>query len=49
LMAFGGHIFEMIEASEIVEVKQGTYSGEADKGLFSGITVIKMEIGVAVE
>ena len=31
LLAFGGHGFEMIEASEIIEVKQGPYAGEADK------------------
>lgn len=37
LLAFGGHGFEMIEDSEIVEVKQGPYCGEADKTRFSGI------------
>ena len=31
LLAFGGHGFEMLEASEIIEVKQGPYAGEADK------------------
>lgn len=38
LLAFGGHGFEMLEASEIIEVKQGPYSGEADKTRFTGIT-----------
>lgn len=40
LLAFGGHGFEMLEASEIIEVKQGPYAGEADKTRFSGITAI---------
>jgi hypothetical protein len=31
LLAFGGHGFEMLEESEIIEVKQGPYAGEADK------------------
>ncbi|RYE58185.1 MAG: hypothetical protein EOP48_04125 [Sphingobacteriales bacterium] len=31
LLAEGGHGFEMIEKSEIIEVKQGPYSGEEDK------------------
>lgn len=37
LLAFGGHGFEMLEASEIVEVKQGPYAGEGDKTRFTGI------------
>jgi hypothetical protein len=37
LLAFGGHGFEMLEASEIIEVKQGPYSGEADKTRFAPI------------
>jgi hypothetical protein len=35
LLAFGGHGFEMLEASEIIEVKQGPYAGEGDKTRFS--------------
>jgi len=35
LLAFGGHGFEMLEASEIVEIKQGPYAGDADKTRFS--------------
>lgn len=31
LLAFGGHGFEMIEDSEIIEVKQGPYAGDDDK------------------
>lgn len=34
LLAFGGHGFEMIENSEIIEVKQGPYCGEKDKERF---------------
>ena len=38
LLAFGGHGFEILEDSEIIEVKQGPYAGDADKVRFSGIT-----------
>lgn len=31
LLSMHGHGFEMLEESEIVEVKQGPYAGEADK------------------
>ena len=31
LLASGGHGFEMIENSEIIEVKQGPYCGDNDK------------------
>jgi hypothetical protein len=31
LLAYGGHGFEMLEPSEIIEVKQGPYAGESDK------------------
>ena len=34
LLAFGGHGFEMIEESEIIEVKQGPYAGDGDKTIF---------------
>lgn len=37
LLAFGGHGFEMLEDSEIIEVKQGPYTGESDKTRFQGI------------
>jgi hypothetical protein len=39
LLAFGGHGFEMLEASEIIEVKQGPYAGEADKTRFKPVSV----------
>lgn len=37
LLAFGGHGLEMIEPSEIVEVKQGPYVGDADKTRFAPV------------
>lgn len=38
LMAMGGHGFEMLEPTEMIEVKQGPYAGEADKTRFNGIS-----------
>lgn len=38
LLAFGGHGFEMLEATEIIEIKQGPYAGEGDKTRFQGIS-----------
>lgn len=38
LLAFGGHGFEMLEASEIIEVKQGPYAGDGDKTRFEPIS-----------
>ena len=35
LLAFGGHGFEMLEPTELVEVKQGPYAGDRDKARFS--------------
>lgn len=37
LLASGGHGFEMIEATEIIEVKQGPYTGEMDKSRFDPV------------
>lgn len=37
LLAFGGHGFEMLDLSEIIEVKQGPYAGEDDKTRFNSI------------
>lgn len=44
LLAYGGHGFEMIEESEIIEVKQGPYVGEMDKVRFEPIEKEKLEI-----
>jgi hypothetical protein len=37
LLAAGGHGFEMLEDSEMIEVKQGPYCGEEDKVRFDGV------------
>lgn len=37
LLAGGGHGFEMLEPTEIIEVKQGPYAGDHDKTRFDGI------------
>jgi hypothetical protein len=34
LLAYGGHGFEMLEPSEMIEVKQGPYAGDHDKTRF---------------
>jgi mannose-6-phosphate isomerase-like protein (cupin superfamily) len=36
LLAAGGHGFEMLEPTELIEVKQGPYAGEGDKTRFKG-------------
>ena len=37
LLADGGHGFEVLEEVEMIEVKQGPYSGEDDKTRFDGV------------
>ena len=37
LLASGGHGFTMLEASEMIEVKQGPYAGEKDKTRFKAV------------
>lgn len=37
LLVSGGHGFQVIEEVEMIEVKQGPYSGDQDKCRFSGI------------
>jgi hypothetical protein len=37
LLAHGGHGFEMIEETEIIEVKQGPYAGDMDKVRFEPV------------
>ena len=46
LLADGGHGFEMLEASELIEVKQGPYCGEMDKVRFEPVSkdIVKLEI-----
>jgi len=44
LLASGGHGFEIIEESEIIEVKQGPYCGDKDKTRFKPETNKKIRI-----
>lgn len=44
LLAYGGHGFEMLEASEMIEIKQGPYAGEMDKVRFEPVEQEKLEI-----
>ena len=37
LLASGGHGFEMLDDSEIIEIKQGPYTGELDKIRFEAV------------
>ncbi len=36
LLASGGHGFEFLEETEMIEVKQGPYAGDQDKERFNG-------------
>ena len=38
LLAYGGHGFQMLEPTEMIEVKQGPYAGNRDKTRFEGIS-----------
>lgn len=44
LLAFGGHGFEMLEASELIEVKQGPYAGDGDKTRFDPVAGDKLKV-----
>lgn len=44
LLATGGHGFDMLEESEIIEVKQGPYAGDQDKTRFDGVSIDKIKI-----
>lgn len=44
LLAYGGHGFEMIEPTEMVEVKQGPYVGEMDKTRFAPVDPSQLKI-----
>ena len=44
LLIVGGHGFEMLETSEIVEVKQGPYVGEHDKTRFDPISAEQVKL-----
>jgi mannose-6-phosphate isomerase-like protein (cupin superfamily) len=42
LLATGGHGFEVLEDLEMIEVKQGPYTGDADKTRFDAITTVEV-------
>lgn len=44
LLANGGHGFEMLEESEIIEVKQGPYQGELDKIRFDSVAAEDVKV-----
>lgn len=44
LLAAGGHGFEMLEETEIIEVKQGPYTGDHDKTRFEPITPVRLKV-----
>ena len=44
LLAYGGHGFEMLEPTEIIEVKQGPYAGDQDKTRFEPVDVKKLRM-----
>ena len=44
LLSFGGHGFEMLEDSEIMEVKQGPFAGNIDKSRFKFVSQNKLII-----
>lgn len=44
LLAYGGHGFEVLEESEIIEVKQGPYAGDQDKTRFDGIQATAVQM-----
>jgi mannose-6-phosphate isomerase-like protein (cupin superfamily) len=44
LLAYGGHGFEMLEPSEMIEVKQGPYAGEGDKTRFEAISADQVRL-----
>ena len=44
LLAYGGHGFEMLESSEMIEIKQGPYAGDSDKTRFEAIVTDRIRI-----
>ncbi len=44
LLAYGGHGFEMLEACEMIEVKQGPYAGDNDKTRFDPVANARLAI-----
>jgi hypothetical protein len=48
MLAHGGHGLEMLEESQIIEIKQGPYSEVLDKTRFDPIDKSKIKLGKAV-
>jgi mannose-6-phosphate isomerase-like protein (cupin superfamily) len=44
LLAYGGHGFEMLEPTEIIEIKQGPYAGDQDKTRFEPISSERIKL-----
>lgn len=44
LLVQGGHGFEMLEDTEIIEVKQGPYAGERDKRRFDAVPAHQVQL-----
>lgn len=44
LLAYGGHGFEMLEPTEIIEVKQGPYAGDQDKTRFDPVAHSELRV-----
>lgn len=44
LLAYGGHGFEMLQPTEIIEVKQGPYAGDQDKTRFEPVDVKELRM-----
>ena len=44
LLAYGGHGFEMLEPTEMIEVKQGPYAGDQDKTRFEPVASDRIRI-----
>jgi len=44
LLAYGGHGFEFLGETEMIEVKQGPYAGDQDKTRFDGVSADKVKI-----
>jgi hypothetical protein len=44
LLVSGGHGFEMLEDSEMIEVKQGPYTGDSDKTRFEPVSSTRIVV-----
>lgn len=44
MLVAGGHGFEMLEPTELIEVKQGPYSGDQDKTRFEPVQAERVQV-----